>query len=124
MAKSYNEISSQEINLIGKGTSITGDIHSEGDIRIDGELNGNLKCLGRVVVGDTGKVSGEIHCKNCEVSGYLKGKLVIEQLLSLKSSSKVHGEINTGKLSIEPGSVFTGSCAMGDQTKHEEPKTK
>ncbi len=124
MAKSYTEADSQAINLIGKGTKITGDINSEGDIRIDGDLTGKLKCTGRVVIGVTGKVDGEVICKNCEISGYLKGKLTIEQLLSLKSSSKVYGEISTGKLSIEPGSVYSGSCSMGEQVKHEDTKLK
>lgn len=124
MAKSFNEADSQAINLIGKGTRITGDIISEGDIRIDGELTGNLKCTGRVVIGVTGKVNGEINCKNCEISGFLKGKLVIEELLSLKASSKVQGDIRTGKLSIEPAAVFSGSCMMGEPVKHEEAKPK
>lgn len=122
MAKTSSEIDSQGINLIGKGTRITGDVVSDGDIRIDGELNGNLDCSGRVVVGDTGKVTGEIRCKDCEISGYQKGKLQIEQLLSLKSSSKIYGEISTGKLSIEPGALFSGSCKMGEQIKHDEAK--
>lgn len=124
MAKTYNETDSQAINLIGKGTSITGDIISDGDIRIDGDLNGNIKCSGRVVVGVTGKISGEVTCKNCEISGNLTGKLIIDQLLNLKSSSKVKGEISTGKLSIEPGAVYTGSCTMGEQVKHEKPEPK
>lgn len=122
MAKIGNEIDSQGINLIGKGTRITGDVASDGDIRIDGELNGNLDCAGRVVVGDTGKVNGEIRCKDSEISGYQKGKLQIEQHLSLKSSSKVYGEISTGKLSIEPGALFSGSCKMGEQIKIDEVK--
>ncbi len=124
MAKTYNEADTQVINLIGKGTRITGDIVSEGDIRIDGELTGNLNCSGRVVIGTSGKVTGEINCKNCEISGYLKGKLAIEQLLSLKSSSQVLGDISTGKLSIEPAAIFSGSCIMSEQAKHEEPKAK
>jgi cytoskeletal protein CcmA (bactofilin family) len=122
MAKINTENDSQGINLLGKGTRITGDVFSEGDIRIDGELNGNLECSGRVVIGETGKVTGEIKCKNSEVSGYQKGKLIIEQQLSLKSSSKVYGEISTGKLSIEPGALFSGSCKMGEQLKNEAAK--
>ena len=122
MAKGNIEIDSQVINLVSKGTRITGDIVSDGDIRIDGELNGNLECSGRVVIGTTGKITGEVKCKNSEISGYQKGKLEIEQLLSLKSSSKVFGEITTGKLSIEPGAVFTGSCKMGEHAKNEGPK--
>ena len=122
MAKANNEVDSQGINLLGKGTKITGDIVSDGDIRIDGELIGNLDCSGRVVIGITGRATGEVRCKNSEISGYHKGKLEIEQQLSLKSSSKVYGEITTGKLSIEPGAVFTGSCKMGEQIKHEGTK--
>lgn len=122
MAKTNNEIDSQGINLLGKGTQITGDINSDGDIRIDGELTGNLNCSGRVVIGITGKVTGEVRCKNSEISGYQKGKLQIEQHLSLKASCKVYGEISTGKLSIEPGAVFSGSCAMGEQANHDKPK--
>ncbi len=123
MAKSYNEVNTQVINLIGKGTVITGEIKSEGDIRIDGELNGNISSNGRVVIGDTGKVVGEITCKNCEVSGYVKGKVKIDQLITLKATSTVLGEISTDKLSIEPGSVFSGNCTMGNQPKNEKPKT-
>lgn len=120
MARMNNEVDSQGINLIGKGTRIQGDIESDGDIRIDGELIGNLNCSGRVVIGVTGKVNGEVSCKDSEVSGFQKGKLLVEQHLSLKSSSKVYGEISTGKLSIEPGALFAGSCQMGEQLKHEE----
>lgn len=123
MGKTNTEIDSQGINLLGKGTRITGDVVSEGDIRIDGELNGNLDCSGRVVIGITGRVTGEVRCKNSEISGYQKGKLDVSEQLSLKSSSKVYGEISTGKLSIEPGAVFTGSCKMGgEQTKHDAVK--
>jgi len=122
MAKTFNEIDSQAINLIGKGTHITGDIHSEGDIRIDGDLAGNVKCTGRVVIGVSGKITGDIHCKNCEISGLVEGNLSIEQLLSLKSSAHVKGDILSGKLSIEPGSVFSGSCKMNQQVKNERSK--
>jgi len=122
MAKTYNEVNTQVINLIGKGTVITGDIKSEGDIRIDGELNGNISSNGRVVVGDTGKVTGEVVCKNCEVAGHVKGKLKVEQLITLKSTSTVQGEISTDKLSIEPGSVFSGNCMMGNQVMNEKVK--
>lgn len=122
MAKTFNEIDSQAINLIGKGTQITGDIHSEGDIRIDGDLAGNVQCTGRVVIGASGKVTGNMNCKNCEISGFVEGNLNIEQLLSLRSSAHVKGDILSGKLSIEPGSVFSGSCKMSQQVKHERSR--
>lgn len=113
MAK-FNEIDSTSINLISSGTEITGDIKSSGDIRIDGSLKGNLNTKGKVVIGPTGKVSGEVICKNSEVSGFIEGKIMVDQLLNLKATSKILGDIATSKLSIEPGAKFTGNCKMSD----------
>src|SRR5659263_34395 len=109
MAK-YNETDNTSINLISNGTDITGDIKSNGDIRIDGSLTGNLNTKGKVVIGTTGKVKGEVICKNSEISGIIEGKITVGQLLNLKASSKIHGDIATSKLSIEPGAVFSGTC--------------
>jgi len=113
MAK-YNETDNTTINLISNGTDITGDIKSNGDIRIDGSLTGNLNTKGKVVIGPTGKVKGEVICKNSEISGIIEGKIIVGQLLNLKASSKIHGDISTLKLSIEPGAVFSGNCKMSD----------
>lgn len=116
MAK-YNETeTTTAINLIGAGTEITGDVNSNGDIRIDGILTGNLKTAGKVVIGETGKVNGEIDCKNSEVLGEIHGKIKVSDLLSLKATSKIFGDILTKKLAIEPGSKFTGNCKMGDES--------
>jgi cytoskeletal protein CcmA (bactofilin family) len=117
MAKN-NETDNSTINLISIGTDITGDIKSTGDIRIDGSLKGNLNTKGKVVIGPTGKVSGEVICKNSEVSGVVEGKINVGQLLNLKSSSKILGDITTLKLSIEPGAIFTGNCKMGEGENH------
>ncbi len=113
MAK-YNETDNTTINLISNGTDITGDIKSNGDIRIDGTLRGNLNTKGKVVIGPTGKVSGEVICKNSEVSGIVEGKISVGQLLNLKASSKILGDIATSKLSVEPGAIFSGNCKMTD----------
>ena len=113
MAKN-NETDSTTINLISNGTDITGDIKSNGDIRIDGSLSGNLNTKGKVVIGTTGKIKGEVVCKNSEVSGIIEGKITVGQLLNLKASSKILGDIVTSKLAIEPGARFTGNCNMSD----------
>ena len=113
MAK-VNETESTTINLISNGTEITGDIRSQGDIRIDGMLIGNLNTKGKVVIGNTGKVKGEVICKNSEVSGEIEGKINVSQLLTLKISSAINGDIITNKLSIEPGARFTGNCNMSE----------
>jgi cytoskeletal protein CcmA (bactofilin family) len=129
MAK-YNEPDNATINIISNGTDITGDIKSTGDIRIDGSLKGNLNTKGKVVIGPTGKVNGEVICKNSEVSGIVEGKIIVGQLLNLKASSKIYGDIATSKLSIEPGAVFSGNCKMSENdnnggvavTKEREPE--
>lgn len=118
MAK-FNEIDNNTINLISNGTDITGDIKSNGDIRIDGSLTGSLNTKGKVVIGPTGRVNGEIICKNSEVSGIIEGKIMVGQLLNLKSSSKIIGDIATSKLSIEPGAKFTGNCKMSDNDQSD-----
>ncbi len=111
MAKSY-EIENHTINLIGTGTIIEGNITANGDIRIDGTLKGNLSTKGKLIVGDTGKISGEVNCKNFEVEGSVDGKVFVTELLSLRSKSKILGDITTSKLAIEPGAIFTGKCDM------------
>lgn len=99
-------------NLIGKGTVIKGDVESSGDIRVDGRLIGSLKCNGKIVVGQTGVVEGDMTCKQADVSGYIKGILKCEELTSLKATSKVEVELITKQLFIEVGAVFTGKCQM------------
>lgn len=118
MAK-YNEpeTTSNNINLIGFGTEIHGDVTCNGDLRIDGILIGNIVAKGKIVIGETGKIKGEISCKNSDVSGFIDGKITVSELLSLKSSSKVLGDIFTSRLAIEPGSKFTGYCNMSNENE-------
>ena len=104
---------SAAVNMIGAGTTITGDVQSKGDIRIDGTLKGSVSTEGKVVLGREGVIEGDVECKNADISGTLKAKITVSQLLSLKASSKLNGDIITNKLSIEPGASFTGSCSMG-----------
>jgi len=101
------------VNMIGAGTIITGDIISKGDIRIDGTLNGSVNTEGRVVLGREGVIEGDVICKDADISGIIKAKITVSQLLSLKTSAKLNGDIITNKLSIEPGAAFSGSCSMG-----------
>lgn len=106
------EFNANNINLVGLGTEINGDIKSSGDLRIDGTLVGNLNVKGKVVVGETGKIKGELVCKNSDISGVVEGKITVDELLSIKSSARINGDITVGKLAIEPGCKFTGYCNM------------
>jgi len=114
------------INRIVEGTSIEGEIRCESNIRIDGSFIGNLNTKGRLVIGPAGRIEGTIHCQNAEIEGTVKGKVMVQQLLSLKNSAKVEGDIFTDKLTIEPGATFTGACNMGAKVKEmkkEETKS-
>jgi cytoskeletal protein CcmA (bactofilin family) len=112
-----NEGASSSINLIGSGTVIEGDIRSSGDIRIDGTVYGSVTSKAKVVIGSTGIIEGDVHSQNADVSGTIKGKTTVMELLFLKSTAKIIGDIVTGKLVVEVGATFTGSCNMGPEIK-------
>jgi len=101
------------VNMVGAGTIITGDVNSKGDVRIDGVVKGSINTEGKVVLGKEGIVEGDVVCVNADISGIINAKITVSQLLSLKSTAKLNGDITTNKLSIEPGASFTGSCSMG-----------
>lgn len=122
MAK--NNIETPSVNIIGAGTVIEGDITTNGDIRIDGSLTGSINVKGKLVVGATGSVEGEIICQNADISGNIKGKIGVAELLSLKASSKLNGDIITNKIAVEPGATFTGSCSMGGVIKDIKGESK
>lgn len=116
MAKdNYSE--STSVNLIGAGTIIEGDVTTNGDIRIDGSLKGSVTVKGKLVIGVSGSIDGEAICQNADVSGTLKGKIAVTELLSLKASAKLTGDIITNKIAVEPGAMFSGSCSMGGVIK-------
>jgi cytoskeletal protein CcmA (bactofilin family) len=125
------ETENNVINQIGLGTEITGDVITNGDIRFEGSLNGNLKTKGKIVVGETGVIKGEINCKNSVIEGKIEGKIIVAELLTLKSTSSLKGDIITRRLAIEPGAKFTGNCNMEAETSpdnankgHESERNK
>ena len=122
ITKSFNEFENQSINIISKGTKIVGDIVSDGDLRFDGDLKGTIHVKGRLVIGASGSINGEISCLNVEISGLVEGKITASELLAMKETARVHGEILSGKLAVEPGSVFTGNCKMDSQVRNEQTK--
>lgn len=117
MAKQSDITSPDKLNRIVEGTKIEGSLRSDSNIRIDGTLIGNVDTKGRLVIGPAGIIEGEITCQNAEVEGKINGKINVEDLLSLKSSARIDGDIFTSKLSIDPGAMFTGSSHMGNKVK-------
>jgi cytoskeletal protein CcmA (bactofilin family) len=106
---------SGNVNRICEGTEIKGTIKSSTDYRIDGKIEGNIQCDGKIIIGEKGYIKGEIVSKNMEVSGKIDGNISIDGLLTLKSTAVIEGEIITNKLVIEVGAAFNGTCHMMKQ---------
>jgi cytoskeletal protein CcmA (bactofilin family) len=116
-------------SLIGAGTTLKGDISSNGDIRIDGTLVGNIHCTAKVVIGAAGVVEGDISGQQADIMGKVSGTIKVKDLLQLKSDCSVNGNLHAAKLQIEPSASFNGQCHMTEdlskQTKEKfvkEPK--
>ena len=102
--------SPDKLNRIVDGTHIKGDVKTDSNFRIDGELIGTLDTTGKLVVGTTGKIEGEIKCTNADVEGYIKGDITVEGVLIIKSTAKIYGTITAGQIGIEVGADFKGQC--------------
>ena len=116
-----------EINVVAKNTAIIGDIISEGDFRIDGTLEGNIKTKGRVIIGISGSVKGKIDAVNSDIEGKFSGDLLVQETLTIKATAIISGDVVIGKLSVEPGATFNASCSMKGAIKelnqNEQSKT-
>jgi cytoskeletal protein CcmA (bactofilin family) len=99
-------------SLIGAGTSMKGDITSNGDLRIDGSLVGNIHCSAKVVIGANGVVQGDINGQQADIMGKVTGTIKVKDLLQLKGGSLMNGNIQAAKLQIEPTASFNGECHM------------
>lgn len=108
--------SGNAINIISPGTRIEGEIYSNGDIRIDGVVDGFVNTKAKVVVGPKGMVKGEMTCDSADVTGKIDGKLTVRNELYLKSTAYITGELNTHKLVVESGAFINGNCIVGKQT--------
>jgi cytoskeletal protein CcmA (bactofilin family) len=106
-----------ERNIIAKNTTLVGDLTSDGDFRVDGKIEGTVKTSGRVVIGKDGEVIGNIECVNADIEGTFSGKLDVEEVLSLKSTAVISGDVVLGKFSVEPGATFNATCTMKGSVK-------
>tara|TARA_Y100000589_G_scaffold297268_1_gene304947 strand:+ start:359 stop:784 length:426 start_codon:yes stop_codon:yes gene_type:complete len=105
------------IDRIAEGTTIEGSINSTKSIRIDGKVKGSVFCAGRVVVGKTGFIEGEVECDSADVEGTLNSTVKVKGLLELKSTAIVNGTSQVGKLKVDPGAEINGKLDMGGTVK-------
>ena len=110
-----------ERNILSKNTKITGDVNSEGDVRIDGHLEGTLTTKGRVIIGADGFIQGNVYCENADIEGKFSGELKVNKTLSVKASASIQGDVVIGKLSVEPGASFNATCSMKGALKELNP---
>lgn len=121
MAKSDgNESSINQVSRISSGTKVKGEIVTDSDIRIDGEFEGKLVSKGRVVIGETAVITGDIVGTNVDFWGKMKGNFYVKDTLSLKSSAQVDGDMHTKRLQVELNARFNGSCHMIEDGEFEK----
>ena len=115
------------MNQFGTGTTITGDVSTEGDVRIDGRVTGNVTSKAKVVIGATGVIEGNILCQNAYIDGRVSGSIEVSELLIFSKTSNVTGDIKIKKLVVEEGAKFNGKCSMGltvsrsSESRFEQP---
>ncbi|MCU0420724.1 MAG: polymer-forming cytoskeletal protein [Cyclobacteriaceae bacterium] len=114
--RAAEEISTSS-NVIGKGTVLEGNIETYGNIRIEGKIIGNIKSKSKIALGNSSHIEGNIIAQNADIEGQVRGRLEISELLVLKATAVIHGDILAGKLVVEPGAVFNGTCKMGAAVK-------
>lgn len=113
------ESETNTLNNISNGTTIKGDVVANGDFRLDGQLEGDVTINGRLVIGESGSITGNVVCQNAIIMGLMNGNISVKELLSLNATARVKGDILINQLSIEPGATFSGSCRMIDEVRRE-----
>ncbi len=113
MAQTQQPVSGTLYNALTAGSKIIGTIIADSDIRIDGQVEGDIECSGKVVIGEKGQLKGTISCQNAEIMGHVEGKVAVKQTLAMRATSNLKGEVNTQTLIVEPNAIFNGTCSMG-----------
>ena len=107
-------------NIIGEGSTLTGNFNSSGNIRLEGKVKGDITSSSKVACGETSIVDANVTADNAEIAGKVTGKVNVNDLLILKSSAKIQGDISTNNLVIESGASFNGACAMGTEESEDD----
>jgi len=100
--------------VISKGAVIEGKFSSKDSLRLDGQVNGEVDCQSRLVMGETGKVVGSVKATEAEILGTIEGDLVIAGALNLRSSAKIKGNISAKTMSVDEGAIYNGECRIGE----------
>ena len=116
MAKEVVTNTGAMYNALTNGSKIVGEIFADSDFRIDGDVEGTITCNGKVVIGQKGFLKGSISCANAEIIGTVEGNITVSEILSLRSTANIKGDVKTKILLVEPNAVFDGTCSMKDSS--------
>lgn len=111
------------LSIIANGTTIIGDVVSDGDIRIEGKIIGQLLCKSKVVVGPKGRIEGNIDTVNATIAGEVYGKILVRDLLQLQETARIYGDVCTQKIAISQGAVFNGNSKTGPEAQEQIKQT-
>jgi len=119
--KQGDEFHPNSITLLAEGCVITGDIHCKNGMRIDGTIKGNVQCDAKIILGEHGKIEGDLKAESADLRGLLQGDAHISGQLCLKSGCVVNGNLYAANLQIEPRAAFNGECKMLPAKEEKAP---
>ena len=119
---SYESVSSEEATVISKGVKIEGKLSCSGSIRLDGEVQGDISSQSTVIIGENGKVNGQINAENVTIGGKVTGSVRAKEKLVLDAKANLQGDVFTKIIAVESGATFNGNCKMGDSGKFSDTK--
>jgi len=112
------------INTLVEGTQVQGEITAQNDLRIDGNITGTIRCEGKLIIGISGRIDGTVNCQNAVIEGKFKGEMNVTEVLDVRETASVQGEIKTSKLLVQNGASFNGNCDMGTRLKNISGKAE
>lgn len=115
--------SPDRLNVIVEGSKVIGDMITESNLRVDGEVLGNVSSAAKVVIGASGYIKGNLTCADADIEGKIEGTLKVDGLLVLRNRANIEGEISTGRLQVEEGAQFSGHCKMSNFKTTKAPET-
>ena len=122
MARSSNDVPPDQINMVGEGTVFEGTLRAESNVRVSGHIKGTLDVQGRAILTQEGVVEGELRATDADVAGSVQGEIHVSERLMLKSTARVDGNIETGRIKVEEGALFAGQCEIGEQVNEKVQK--
>lgn len=112
--------SPERLNRLVEGSKIIGDLFADSNLRIDGEIKGNVSTSSKVVIGENGKITGNLTCLDADIEGIVEGTITVEGLLVLREAAKISGDIYTLRIQIDEGAFFNGKCQMGKRSVSDQ----